>query len=265
MNATRIWTFGAGVVIIAILVLGWLLGVAPLLQQAAAAEADRAAVETQNATLRGALEGMKDDFARLGEIEAELAELQSSIPAEEQLDYFARGVEHAARANGVHLDSFIAAEMPFLGGATADGAVALTGTGGIATTTAAGTVYAIPITIGLEGSVDGMLGTLHALQLLPRLFLVNGTAVTVPGPSSGEPPSATITGYVFILTDRALAPTPEDAAVAPTPENSSNYEVPDLDAALPEWLGGEGTAPSTVTGQGETPAPTPSPSGTPAP
>jgi len=264
MNATRLWTFGAVVVIAAILVLGWLIGAAPLLQQAGAADSDRTAVETQNLAQRAALETMKADFERLDEVQAELAELQASVPAEEQADYFARGVEQAALRHGVRPTSVVVGELPFLGGATGEEPLALSGTGGVATSTPAGTVYALPVTIGLEGTGLDIMATLRDLQALPRLFLVTGVTVT-SAEVDGELPTGTISGYIFILTDRALAPTPEDAAAATTPENTSNYEVPDLNEALPEWLGGEGTAPSTVTGGGATPTPTPTGTSAPAP
>lgn len=251
MTSSRIWTVGAVVLIAAILALGWLLGVAPLLGQSAAADLERASVETQNIAQRATLEQMQADFGRLDEIETELGELRSSIPAEEATDLFAIAVERAALANDVFLTSFVASEMPFLG---AEGASASPGVGGVAMQTAAGSVYAIPVTIGLEGEDVGLLGALRDLQMLPRLFVVN--SITITGPSiSTEQPTATISGYILLLTDRALAPTPEDAAVAPAAENTSNYEVPDLDEALPDWLGGGDEAGN----DGATPTPTPTP------
>ncbi|WP_395640470.1 hypothetical protein [Pseudolysinimonas sp.] len=257
MTGTRIWTFGAVLVIAGILALGWLLGISPLLSSTAAADAERASVEAQNLTQRAQLAVMKADFENLDVIAEELAPLELSIPGDERTEVFAATVESFAAANQVALTSYVASELPFFG-VPVDGATASTsGTGGIALSTPAGTVYAIPITIGFEGTPEAVLNTVRALQSGQRLFLVNTVAFDRGLRGS---PSATVTGYIFMLTDRQLAPTPEDAAAA-APENTSSYEVPDLNEALPEWLGGEGTAPSTVTGA----TPTPTPTGTPVP
>ena len=208
MTGARIWTVGAVLVIGGILALGWLIGVSPLLAQSVAADAERASVEAQNLTQRSQLEIMKADFENLDVIAAELAPLQESIPAEERTEVFAATVESFATANGVDLTSYVAGELPFLG-APVDGATTSTaGTGGIALSTQAGTVYAIPITIGFEGTPEAVLKTVDALQHGRRLFLVN--SVTFDRGTRGSP-SATVTGYIFILTDRTLAPTPEDA------------------------------------------------------
>lgn len=259
MTATRVWTVGAVLVIVGILALGWLLGVSPLLAQTAAADAERAGVETQNLAQQSQLAVMKADFENLDAVQQELLALQASIPAEERTEVFASAVETFAAATGVVLRSYVASEMPFLG-ASVDGAVTSTaGVGGVALATSAGTVYAIPVTIGVEGSPEAAMDFVRTLQAGHRLFLVNSVSF-----DRGGVGTATVTGYIFLLTDRPLAPTPEDAAAA-APENTSNYEVPDLNEALPEWLGGEGSAPSTVTGGGATPTPTPTPTGTPAP
>jgi Tfp pilus assembly protein PilO len=262
MTTTRVWTVGAVLVIAGILALGWLLGVAPLLAQTAAAEAERAGIETQNLAQQSQLAVMKADFENLDAVQQELLALQASIPAEERTEVFASAVETFAGANGVVLKSYVAGEMPFLG-AQVDGAAptSTAGVGGVALSTSAGTVYAIPVTIGVEGTPEAAMDFVRTLQAGQRLFLVN--SVSFDRGTRGTP-SATVTGYIFLLTDRQLAPTPEDAAAA-APEHTSNYEVPDLNEALPEWLGGEGSAPSTVTGGGATPAPTPAPTGTPAP
>jgi len=53
--ATRIWTFATVIAIILIVALGWFLGASPLLTQAASANAERLAVEAQNAQARATL------------------------------------------------------------------------------------------------------------------------------------------------------------------------------------------------------------------
>lgn len=256
MTATRIWTVAAVALIAAILGLGWLLGVAPLLAQASTADSERANVEAQNAAHEASLTIMKADFERLDEIEAELAGLQRSIPPGERVTAFASFVESVVSAHGLSLRSIVAGELPF-GATDAEVAGATAGLGGSALSIPAGTVFALPVTIGLEGEPEAVMDAVRALQTGERLFLVGN--VTFSRGGVGSTPGATVVGYIFLLTDRQLAATPEEAATAPEPGPGTTYQVPDLDAALPEWLGGEGQTP------GETPAPDPSSTPTPSP
>lgn len=262
MTASRLWTVGAVALIAAILALGWFIGIAPLLAQATTADAERAGVETQTATQRAQLEIMKADFERLDEILAELDPLQDSIPAYEGTELFAAYVSTVAAQHEITVASYVASEMPF-GGAVVEGEATTTssGTGGPALTTAAGTVYAIPITIGFEGTPEAVTDAVRTLQSGPRLFLVQNLSFSRG--SGGGTPAATVSGYIFLLTDRALAATPDQAVAAPADGvPGTTYQVPDLQEAMPEWLGGEGEAPNEVI-DGATPTPTPT--GTPAP
>lgn len=263
MTASRLWTVGAVALIAAILALGWFLGIAPLLAQASTADAERVGVEGQTAAQRAQLEVMKADFARLDEILAELDPLQDSIPEYEGTELFAAYVSTVAAQHEITVTSYVASEMPF-GGAVVEGEATTTssGTGGPALTTAAGTVYALPITIAFEGTPEAVTDAVRTLQSGPRLFLVQNLSFSR---GTGGTPSATVSGYIFLLTDRALAATPDQAAATPADGvPGTTYQVPDLEEAMPEWLGGDGEAPNEVI-DGATPTPTPTPTETPTP
>lgn len=260
MTATRIWTVGAVALIAAILALGWFLGIAPLLAQKSAADAERANAELQTATQQAQLQIMKADFENLDAILADLEPLATSIPASEGVERFAAYVSQVAAAHELSVTSYVAAEMPF-GGQVVEGEAATTstGTGGPALTTAAGTVYALPITIGFEGTPEALTDAVHTLQTGPRLFLVQN--VSFARGSAGGTPSATVTGYLFLLTDRTLAATPEESATtSATTEGvpGQTYQVPEMDELMPDWLSGGGS-------DDPTPAPTGSPTPTPTP
>lgn len=217
MTATRIWTIGAAALIAAILALGWFLGVAPLFAQKAAADAERANVEAQTLAQQATLQTMKADFENLDAILAELEPLQASIPSNEGVELFAAFVSSVAASHELVVASYVATEMPY-GGVVVEGEAGTTsaGTGGPALTTAAGTVYALPITIGFEGTPEALTDAVRELQTGPRLFLVQN--LSFARGSAGGTPSATVTGYLFLLTDRALAASPTDAvATTPTP------------------------------------------------
>lgn len=217
MTATRIWTFGAVALIAAVLALGWFLGISPLLTQKAAADAERAGVEAQTAAQQAQLQIMKADYDNLDGILAELEPLEASIPSSEGVELFAGYVSSVAAAHELTVTSYVAAEMPY-GGAVVEGEAATTssGTGGPALTTAAGTVYALPITIGFEGSPEAFTDAVRALQTGPRLFLVQN--VSFSRGTAGGTPTATVVGYLFMITDRTLAATPADVAAPPAEE-----------------------------------------------
>src|SRR5690606_22632990 len=101
MTASRLWTVGAVALIAAILALGWFLGIAPLLAQKAAADAERANVEAQTALQQAQLQIMKTDFENLDEILADLEPLTTSIPPYEGVELFAAYVSGVAGSHGL--------------------------------------------------------------------------------------------------------------------------------------------------------------------
>lgn len=258
MTATRIWTFGAAALIVAVLALGWFLGIAPLLAQKAAADSERANVEAQTATQQAQLQIMKADYENLDTILAELKPLEESIPSSEGVELFAAYVSSVAASHELTVTSYVAAEMPY-GGAVVEGEAATTssGTGGPALTTAAGTVYALPITIGFEGTPEALTDAVRTLQTGPRLFLVQNMSFSRG--TAGGTPTATVVGYLFLITDRVLAATPADATATPTGTTEGvpgqTYEVPPMDELMPDWISGGGS------GETPTPAPTETPTG----
>ena len=260
MIATRVWSVGAVALIGAILALGWFLGISPLLAQKAAADAERASVEAQTVAQQATLQVMKADFENLDAILAELKPLEASIPSYEGVELFAAYVSTVAAQHELSVTTYVASEMPF-GGAVVEGEAATTssGTGGPALQTAAGTVYALPITIGFEGTPEALTDAVRTLQTGPRLFLVQN--VSFARGSAGGTPSATVTGYLFLLTDRALAATPADVATTPTGTAEGvpgqSYQVPDMGELMPDWISG-GSSDSDD-------EPAPDPTGTPTP
>ncbi|HEX7834045.1 MAG TPA: hypothetical protein VF479_01095, partial [Pseudolysinimonas sp.] len=88
MNANRIFFLIGGIVIVAVLALGFFLGVSPLLDKAAASDTERQTVEAENSAQLAVLAQMKDQYAQLDELNAQLEELQLSVPARAQVEDF---------------------------------------------------------------------------------------------------------------------------------------------------------------------------------
>lgn len=203
MNANRIFAIVTVIVIGAVFGLGWFLGVSPLLTQAALADADRAAAEQVNFAETAKLEQMRATHERVGELEAELAELRVSIPAEVDSDFIYRLFADYQAASGVVVKTITTSEAVPYGTVTAGGDAAVPapapaptdGSGGTPTATAPGEFYTVPLTFGFESQpVASVYAFAEGLQASPRLFLV--TSIVADSTAS-----STITAYMFVMRD----------------------------------------------------------------
>ncbi|NYF09627.1 Tfp pilus assembly protein PilO [Leifsonia sp. AK011] len=101
MNARRLWQIGGSLVIVAILVLGWFVAVAPVLAEAAGNEADRAEVADQNSVHEATLASLKAEYENIAALRAQLDELAIAIPADTAQSDLVRDISAAAAASGV--------------------------------------------------------------------------------------------------------------------------------------------------------------------
>lgn len=99
MDKNRLWTIGSVLLIVAVLGLGFLLGVQPQLAAVATANTERAAVDATNAAAEVKLAALKEEFEGIDALNAELAPLVESVPTGanapelvDQLDALAKGV-----------------------------------------------------------------------------------------------------------------------------------------------------------------------------
>jgi hypothetical protein len=226
MNANRIFGLVTVLIVGAVLVLGWMLGVSPLLAQAAAADEQRVGVEQTNLAETAKLTQMKAQFDRLDEIEVELAKLRISMPAEVDFDFTYGLLSNYQSGTGATVNSIQTGEALPYGAATG----AEVATAATPTVVAPSGFYTVPITITFDQvPVDRVLAYASAMQNGPRLFLV--TSVMGEGGASSS-----ITAFMFVMYDpdapRGAAEeaysgvllTPKaagKAVVVPTPEPTS--------------------------------------------
>jgi len=236
MNSKRIWYLLGGVLAVAIIALGWFLGASPSMSQAALNDQARADVDTQNDAQQAALVTTKAQFARIGDLRAQLATMQLSIPGAADVDDLFDQITAMAASAGTSVTSISAGEAEPYGtsGAPGSGSAApapapsatpapsgtpapapTAGAGGAtgATAGAAGAapsdLFMIPVTITLTGGRDAAVAMVDALQSPGhRLMLVNKLTIT------SSPDSASIGGYVFLVHD---ASAPADAAAGSQP------------------------------------------------
>lgn len=201
MNGSRIWVLGTAVVAAAIFGLGWLLGISPLLAQAATADEERLVVETQNAAQEQVLAQLRADFERIDELRAELDELREEVPGRPELEDFLDQLTVAAAQTEVVITSATFAEPT--GYATPAG-------GEAAASASADGVYTIGVTLELAGTGDALSAFADAMQRGTRLFVVNGLVISAGGAGS-------MAGHLFVVADPA-AGGPDAPATTSTPE-----------------------------------------------
>lgn len=246
MNSKRIWTLIGALVAGAVLVLGWFVGLSPLLSQAATADAEREEVEQVNATELAKLEQMKAQYSKIGSLRVSLANLRVSLPAEADTDFVYGLLGGIQGSTGANVATITTGEAVPYGAADAS-ATAESASGAVSSVPS---LYTVPLTVTFDSvETAKVLAFADAMQSSPRLFLVTG----VTGDGAG---SSTITAYMFVLYDENA---PRGAA-AQAYAGSVPGVTKSKPAAVPEPQVTESPAPEDdEEGEGEDPTPTPTP------
>ncbi|WP_314102583.1 hypothetical protein [uncultured Frigoribacterium sp.] len=249
MDRNRIKLIIAMVSGVAVLALGFLLGVQPQLSAASAAAEQKASVDQQNEGIRAAVEQLIAENEGLAGLEDERDAKLASVPAAPDMPALIRQLDQMAGEAGTMVTSFTTADpVSYVAPASAtapaaaapaEGTESSEGTDGSADAAAAPAEAALPtapatvtdpavttanfstiaVTVDIQGSYDQALDFVDRIQKGPRLFLV--TAITSSEPEEGsetaEGQTWTVGGLVFVLQDGETAPADGDATTtAPT-------------------------------------------------
>lgn len=219
MSSNRLWMIGLAVAIVAVLGLGWLVGVAPQLAAVDAANAQRQTVQQQNEQATTALAKLKSDYAGIDDLKTKLATLQKSVPGSTELSSFIREMSAASgTSSAVVTNITIGDAQPYTAPAPAPAATSAPSTSTPAPTPAptaapAGAAaappapapaqltrnpkitganfIAIPISVGLAGSYAQVLSFTQAAQNGARLYLVNKVSSIEDAASTVKLPAGT--------------------------------------------------------------------------
>jgi hypothetical protein len=197
-NATRLITGLGAIAVVAVVALGWFLGVSPLLAQAAQSDSDRADVVTQNDALRAELVILKAQFDNIAEYEERLALLNVLIPDEDPLEEFYVAVDRCGiKAGATGLDSITTMDaIPYQVAAVADGVIITPGA------TLAPRLFTVPVTIKLVADPAISAKFLSCMQKdWPRSLAITNFAL-----SAGKGGGLELNGYLFRVTDPASIP-----------------------------------------------------------
>ncbi len=211
MINSRFWMLIAFVVSAAVLLMGWFLGISPKIDEANAAETQRANVETQNAGFQQTLDQLKSDSEKIDSIKSDLKEIQLQLPPDGDLSSFLGQLHELEVMSGVQLTSFSAGEgVPFVSVPNGTDTV----TSPLVTSE---NVIVIGVGLKVSGTKEQVLDFVHDLQFGKRLFLINSFSLQ-SGSDAEQGYSGSITGFVYVLVDPS-APPPTVTPIAPvTPE-----------------------------------------------
>ncbi|MDM4761515.1 type 4a pilus biogenesis protein PilO [Galbitalea sp. SE-J8] len=214
MIGNRLWVLGAVLVSIAVVALGWFLGVSPRLDEISSADSQRATVEQQNDLARARIAKLKADYANLDQVAAQLDQLRESLPPSADYQGFLAELNDIAGKRDAKLTSFVptaptvftpASAAPSDATATGDGASALPD----------GTLVTIPVSLSASGSYPDLLDLMGDLQKANRLYLVGGLNIS----SADDASTVTVTGDIFVEIDSSVT-APDDAVGGPAPTQS---------------------------------------------
>lgn len=225
MTGRRIRLLGTGLAVVAVIAAAWLLGIGPLLGQAAASETQLVATTAVNDAQSARLAALAATGRHLADLQAQLKGSEAALPAEPQLAAFFSELGDLQRRDSVTVTGYTGSAAVAATGSTAaagaSGGAAPTATpaptaspsasaspspapssaAGSPATAAPGTPTAglsrIPMQLQVAGSYKHLVAFVGGLQSGPRLFLVDRVAISSGTDGSGF--TATVSGSVYVL------------------------------------------------------------------
>jgi Tfp pilus assembly protein PilO len=198
---TRTLMLLGGVLIAAILAMGWFLGVDPQLKAAASADAQRTEVEQRNQLEQLTLQQLEEQFANLPALTAELATLRQSVPSSARIEALSRQIFDLLLQTGTSLSTFTAGDAVPLAESADDTTVIPAGV-------SADRFATIDVSMSISGTRESVIAFIEGLQTGERLVLLTDVSV-----SSGEDGIVTseVSGIVYMMLDSLPASAEEPA------------------------------------------------------
>lgn len=219
MTGNRLWMLGVALAAVAVIALGWVLGISPLLTQAGLASSQAKAAVAQNTAQQASLAKLKSQYDKLPQLNAELEKLQLEVPETANLDDFLDQLQAIAQSTGVSITAFTAAEGTLYGGGTAaapaapEPAPTATATpapgstsassAGVAAAGITDRLFSVPVTVAVKDTPEQIMAFTDASQKGIRFFLVTGDQFA--GASATDGGAGTLTGFVFVVHGASTA------------------------------------------------------------
>jgi hypothetical protein len=180
VQSKRAWLGGGAVAAVLIAAVSWFMVISPERSSTASLGTETNDAQLQNTLTQAKVTKLRLEAANVGKLQARLASALQALPKASGLPAFTRQLSAQAAATHVAVTSI---SIGAITTANADGtamrpgaAPATTTPGTTAAATAAGSVFAIPVTVVSSGSFTHELAFLTAIQTLgPRRALVTST------------------------------------------------------------------------------------------
>jgi len=281
----RIWIIGTVILSIAVIVLGWFLGIAPKLAESTLASFQRTQIDGQNAQHAADLALLKEQFASIDAIRAQLAVAKGGVPNNDESDLYYDELQTYKKGDKLFMDEItVGAPVPYAAidpltaetgevapvadpvtdpveGEEADPAApvaeATTPLGSTNSLVTTSNFFTMEVSLRLRGDLKDVLGFMTNMREADRLFLLTQIETN----DSDDMPTGyldvTIKGLVYVVNDGSNGfynAATDGVVVTPTDEVPADTETPDP-AATDAPVEGEAADPAVT----ETPAPTETP------
>lgn len=217
MSSNRPWILGTVIVAIALVALGWFLGISPKLTEMQATKDNKITIDQANAATALDIAQLKSDFEAIDAVNAQLDKLRESIPSIPALNDFIAEMDKVNSRNDTLLTNFTPA-TPVIATGTASDPVTVDPNADPNAVVAVpeGTLIAIPAAITLQGDYDKLLRSLDDLQHGTRLLTIDSFSIKDVGGAM----ELTIGASIYVRTDDAttIAPTVVDPVTTPATE-----------------------------------------------
>lgn len=244
----RVWNFATVLATIVVIALGWFLGAAPRLAEAAIFESERQAVQAQNDLTRIVNAQLESDFQNLDTLRRELALLRAQFPTQAAYDDALEELLTGLLAQGLTLQNISFAEpLPSVATVVGEGEADPTEVVVPEGELPRGSLLAVLVSVTVQGPLLPTLTYIDSIQRSTRFGLVSSVSYRTGGADGNAETTFTLNIYVISGEDLVDVP-PVDAEPEPAPEGPAPTETPEPGA----------TDPAATPAPGEpTPVPTP--------
>lgn len=204
INRTRLILIGLVVVAIGVLALTWFLGVSPQLASWSDSDQQYEQTKSRNDAAQIKANRLRQQYAKLDDLKAELAQYQQGVPVTDQSPALIRQVNQAASSSGVTIKQFVVGDAQIYAPPQWFSAP---DTGGRLVTS--------PITIQASGSTDQLRAFVGNIQGMKRYLTISDVSYAVD--DSGDGTTANINGTAWVLQSAEAA-----AAANPSPSSSAS-------------------------------------------
>ncbi|GAB2515138.1 hypothetical protein GCM10027064_11120 [Microbacterium petrolearium] len=210
MDRVRVTYLLGAILAIAILVVGFVVGIKPMLDQADAAAAEQARIAETNKALALRLAELRRTQSALEEHQADLDELRRELPSSSEYDVYIEQLDATAMTSGagVALNRLTFGDAALAGGegdeasAGADAADSAEDAAAAAVGAQAGVLLSVPVSIDVAGSGPDVRTFIDRLQHGDRYTLVTDVTMSAAGDRGDimtAETTATIEGLIWIL------------------------------------------------------------------